>query len=584
MKRPGILFAAGILAVAAGALALRLPRLDRRPMHCDEANQAVKAGLLLETGVYRYDPLEHHGPSLYWLTLPSLWLNGARELAETNETMYRLVPVVFGAGLIVLLLLVGDGLGRGAAIVAGLLTAISPAMVFYSRYYIQEMLLVFFTFAMIGFAWRYARTRSLGWAVAAGVSLGMMHATKETWILSGAAMGAALVLTLVWARFRDGRQPPVRAYLCPSALMAVVVGLATACLVAVLFYSSLGTNWSGPGDSILAYATYWRRGNANGAHTDHPWYYYFQLLFAYRPARGFFWSEGLVAALAAVGAILSLSRRERAGVRGDENAERQTIAEDTCGGGLPPTAISLPLARFLTFYTLVLTALYTAILYKTPWCMLSFFHGMILLAGIGAWSLLRAIGCPWARLLVGLLLAAGAAQLGWQSYALNFRFAADQRNPYVYAHASGDVLNLAAQMERLAQASPDGHDMVIHVVTPANYWPLPWYLRGFHRDHVGYWQDPAAWSRDARHSPPPSVIILTPDVQPAIDAGLGAAYNQQMMFGLQPGVLLSVYVREDLWQAFLRQQAARRIHRKTQTLADWRQMRKDIDLRSSVDR
>ena len=42
------------LALAAG-LWLRLARLDARPMHHDEANQAVKFGALLETGEYRYD-------------------------------------------------------------------------------------------------------------------------------------------------------------------------------------------------------------------------------------------------------------------------------------------------------------------------------------------------------------------------------------------------------------------------------------------------------------------------------------------------------------------------------------------------
>ena len=65
-----------------------------------------------------------------------------------------------------------------------MLTAISPALVFYSRYYIQETLLVFFTLAAVGCGWRYLRTHRLGWIVAAGASVGMMHATKETWILS----------------------------------------------------------------------------------------------------------------------------------------------------------------------------------------------------------------------------------------------------------------------------------------------------------------------------------------------------------------------------------------------------------------
>ncbi len=86
-------------------LIFRVYNLDKRPMHHDEANQAVKCGRLLEEGRYQYDPLDHHGPSLYYLTLPFAWLTGSRSLADLNETVIRLVPAFFGSGLILLLLL-----------------------------------------------------------------------------------------------------------------------------------------------------------------------------------------------------------------------------------------------------------------------------------------------------------------------------------------------------------------------------------------------------------------------------------------------------------------------------------------------
>jgi uncharacterized protein (TIGR03663 family) len=571
MKRPSALFAVSILGLAAAALAIRLPRLAARPMHCDEANQAVRAGLLWETGVYEYDPKEHHGPTLYWLTLPSLWASGAKDFGHSTEFTYRIVPVVFGVGLIVLSLLVADGLGRGPAILAAFFTAISPAMVFYSRYYVQEMLLVFFTFAAIACGWRYVRSRSIGWAVAAGASFGLMHATKETWILAAAAMVIGLALTIVWtllgdaagrlpksarlrksaevsSRSREGEAPAepetgrggpcisrsfalpaLRSHLRPVPLLAAVVAAGG---VAVAFYSSFDEHWlKGPLNSILAYGTYFQRGTDPGIHR-HPWFYYLSLLVANRPAKGFFWTEGLIVGLAAVGFVSALLRRTAPGF-----------------------------GRFLALYTLVLTVLYCAIPYKTPWCLLSFFHGMILLAGVGAWAILRWLpGIPL-KGLICILLAAGAGHLARECCLLNFnpRYYADYRNPYVYAHTSTDLLNLAARMERLAQLSPEGHDMVVHVVTPDNSWPLPWYLRKLdphpwrqldHRN-VGYWQDPAKWANETAMLPPPSVIILTPDVQEAVTAGLRAAYNQQMMFGLRPEVFVSVWVREDLWQAFL---------------------------------
>jgi uncharacterized protein (TIGR03663 family) len=519
-------FLIGMLLLAAAALALRLPRLALRPMHCDEANQAVLAGTLFDTGVYRYDPFEYHGPTMPWLAQPALWLYGTSDFAHSREQPYRLVPVAFSVGLILLLLAVGDGLGRAAALVAAALTALSPALVFYGRCYIHETLLVFFTFAAIACGWRYFRSRSLAWAALTGASLGLMYSTKETWILAAAAMAAGLVLTAA-CHGRDAGATPTNTGETPApprrTTRAIFTAALTAVLVAVACYSSFGTNWRGPLDSLLTYTIYWRRGSQAGIHT-HPWYYYLQLLFAYRGARGFFWSEGLIGVLAVIGCGVGLT-----------------------GRGIAPQ--QRPLLRFLAIYTLVLTVLYGAIPYKTPWCLLSFLHGMILLGGVGAWAALRAAKRLPLRIAVALLLAAGLAHLGWQSYLLNFRFYAEGRNPWVYAATSPDVRNLAREIERIAAAAPNEQEMTIHVVTPDNYWPLPWYLRQFRPGQVGYWQDAAAWAEDSRRCPPPAVLILTADVQPVVDRALRASYNKQMIFGLRPGVLVTVYVREDLWRS-----------------------------------
>ena len=379
-----------LLALAVLALELRLVDLAARPMHCDEATQARKAGDLLTTGVYKYDPHEYHGPSLCFFTLPSLWMNGVHTFGESEETAYRIVPVLFGVGLILLLLLVADGLGPGATVLAGVFTAISPAMVYYSRYYIQETLLVFFTFAAIGCTWRAIRGRSLAWLVPAGAAFGMMHATKETWVFAAAAMIAGVILSVAWRRLGKGTRPVVGSwagwYLWPWPM------LEAALVVAVVFYSSFGRDWSGPGQSIMAYVNYYQRGSQggeSGIHV-HPWYFFLQLL-TYNRSPGFFWSEGLIVGLALVGILAAL-----------------------IGRGLPEPQKAF--GRFLAFYTPVLTALYAVIPYKTPWCLLSFLHAMILLAGIGVWALLRWTPTWPLKVLLGLVLAVVAGPLSWQCY------------------------------------------------------------------------------------------------------------------------------------------------------------------------
>ena len=314
-------------------------------MHGDEANQAVKAGALLDSGVYRYDPEEHHGPALYYSALISARLGGTSRFSDTTESTFRIVPVFFGVLLILLLIPLRGALGPQAAVFAGLFTAVSPAFVYYSRYFIQEMLLVFFTFGVLVAGWNYVRRRSLPWALATGFFLGLMHATKETAVIAYGSMVGAVLLTAWWAR-RDGEAVrPGLAVNPRHAAAAAVVAVG----VSVVLYSSFFTHGRGPLDSILAYGNYFHRAGAAGIH-DKPWSYYLELLAFVQRRPGPWWSEGIVLVLALVGAWSIVARKE--GPEGDRS-----------------------FLRFLVVYTALMTLAYSAIPYKTPWCALGFLHG-----------------------------------------------------------------------------------------------------------------------------------------------------------------------------------------------------------------
>lgn len=517
-----------MVAVAAGALALRLPRLALRPMHGDEAVEAFRTGRLYDEGFYRYDPHEYHGPTLHYFTLPFLWLSGARSFAESSEVTFRLVDVAFGLGAVLLLSLLADGLGRPETILAALLMAISPAMVFYNRYYIHESLLVFFTLAAIATAWHYTRCGKLVWAILAAVSLALMHATKETCVLAFAAMGLALAAKLGWLKIW-GEPARIRGLIKPSHLaIAIAAGLA----VSVVLFSSFFTNWRGPLDSILTFANYLRRSGGAGMH-DQPWHYYLGLLAFARYGRGAWWSEGLILALAGVGLVAALWPAR---------------------SGRPK-----PLARFLAFYTLILTSLYAAVPYKTPWCLMSFYSGMILLAGVGAVALIRLVPTHLLKGVAALLLAAGAWQLGGQAWRASHdrRWVADRRNPYVYAHTSFDLLEIPRRAEQLAALHPLGRQMVIKIVAPDHdYWPLPFYLRRF--PNVGYWpkHDPATGRllEAIPSDPDADVVIASAEVVPELEKRLRGRYFTETR-GLRPTVHLIVHIRQELWDAFLATQA-----------------------------
>ena len=71
---------------------LRFPDRAAKPMHVDETTQAVKLGELM-AGHYKYDPVDHHGPTLLYATLPVKWFSSARTWNDPD-----LEPAKIGSG------------------------------------------------------------------------------------------------------------------------------------------------------------------------------------------------------------------------------------------------------------------------------------------------------------------------------------------------------------------------------------------------------------------------------------------------------------------------------------------------------
>ena len=231
-------------------------------------------------------------------------------------------------------------------------------------------------------------------------------------------------------------------------------------MVALILFSSFFANAAGPLDSVRTYLPWLHRAGGDSPHI-HPWSFYLHRLLFFHAAKGPVWSEALILVLAVLGAWAAFARRALA----DASAR---------------------FVRFLALYSFALTAAYSLISYKTPWCLLGFWHGMILLAGVGAAALLRSVERRFLRLTLGLLLLAGAGHLAWQARLANMTYAADPRNPYVYAQTSPDMLNLVRQVEALAKVHAQGDQMLVKVMAPdSDYWPLPWYLRNLKQ--IGWW-------------------------------------------------------------------------------------------------
>ncbi|HEX3716734.1 MAG TPA: flippase activity-associated protein Agl23 [Verrucomicrobiae bacterium] len=507
---------AGMAVLTVFGLWLRLHDLRLRPMHNDEGVNAMKFQALWVNNNYKYDPNEFHGPTLPYLTLFSAWLSGKRDFNQFTETTFRAVPAIFGAGLILLLLIVAADLGNVETLWAAALIAVSPAMVFYSRYYIHEIPLVFFTAFSFFSLWRYCKSGRLAWALAAGIGLGLMAATKETFVFAIAALGLAIASSTVWSRWRE---PDATRLKWQGRWTHVLFALAAALVVAALFFSSFFTNGRGLLDAVLAYGPWFRRAGGESIHT-HPWPFYFQHLFWFHSAGGPIWSEGFAGALAAVGFFVALFGTAR------------------------------PLLRIIAFYTVWLTLIYTILAYKTPWCLLGFYHGMILLAAVGAASILRACKTVGFKTAVFLVLVIGVAQLGWQARRGNFGaqksgalYCASPKNPYVYSQTSPDILRLVSTVDGLAHVSPDGYNTVVEVISPQSYWPLPWYLRRFTK--VGYWDQ-------TPNQPLAPIMIVSTDLRAAFDERPDKTHLMAGYFQLRPNVFMELYVSTALWAEYVK--------------------------------
>jgi uncharacterized protein (TIGR03663 family) len=507
--------AAALVAVAlTAALALRAARLDVRPMHHDEANQAIKFGDLLERGEYRYDFRDHHGPTLYYLALPSAWLAGRHTLASLDEVTLRRVPVAFGVATILLLPLLSAGIGRTATAVAAILMAVSPAMIFYSRMFIQESLFACFTLAFVIAVGRIATDGGRAWWILAGISAGFAVATKETSVI---VLPAAIIASRL-GRWSLGPERAQHLLASGRWRAPLVASLVAAAGIAFVFYSSFFAAPAGVLEPFRGASTYLARGIDPASHA-HGWDYYLRLL-TYTSAGGTKWSEGFVVALAVVGGAAAWGRHD------------------------PSDPRKIFWTRYLACDVVITATIFSVVPYKTPWNVLPFYVVTFAVAGVGFATLAEATESRAFRGALTASLMIAAFNLGWQAWRAAVTYAADPRNPYVYAQTVPDAARMARRILDLAALHPDGTHMQVSVIAPPyEQWPMPWYLRTM--PNVGYWTVPG--DPVAMQAP---VIVCSMENTGAMEAALGGRYASEF-FGLRPDVLLNLYVERGLWEQFL---------------------------------
>ena len=514
---PDRVWMVSVIVIFIIAAVLRLYDLNLVPLHHDEGVNGNFLVRLVREGKYRYDPENYHGPTLYYFSALIPWIiklffgAAARDRYGLTTFAIRLVPVVFGLGTIGLVFLLRKNLGSVATLAAGLLLAISPGAVYLSRYYIHEMLFVFFTLGIVVAGLWFYKYRNPSYLIPAAASAALLFATKETAFISVGVLIIALGLTVLYVRVirktlhaggKRGRTPRgsfntlVSEMGGPTTLVwNVVLALLIFIALWVLFYSSFFKNSQGIWDSFKTFAIWTRTGTLAHAH---PRDKYIVWLFL---------SEGALLILGAIGAIIVVYKPKNS------------------------------LALFCALWAFGLTAAYSLIPYKTPWLVLNFIVPLALIAGYAIQAIYE-----WdhgrLRLVAALMLVAISVGT-YQSIDLNFFNYDTDRMPYVYvyAHTKRNTLDLVDEIERIAKEEA-GPQTGISIISP-DYWPLPWYLRDYTR--VGYFGRMAATTE--------AIVIANENQKPEIEANFGELYEQIMSnepggtFELRPGVKLLLYQR-----------------------------------------
>jgi uncharacterized protein (TIGR03663 family) len=419
--------------IVALAAALRLFLLGIKPPHFDEGINGWFVDQMTKSGFYRYDPTNYHGPLHFYV----LFL--AQTLFGRNVWALRMPVVLISIASVWLTLKFQPFVGRNVARLAALAMAISPGFVFYGRYSIHEVWLVFFSMLFVLGLIGLWKAGTPGYLWCAGMGLTGMILTKETYIIHVTC--AVIAAGVCYISHRLNPVPDVRPALQTWDMIDLAFVVGTGLATIVFFYSGTFLHWSGVKGLYQAYAAWFSTGTEGHGH-EKPWYYWLKLIWRYEiPVLG-----GLI-----VCAFCQFFRN-----------------------------ITL---RYLAIYGVGTLIAYSVVHYKTPWCIISIIWPFLFIFAAGVFL------APLTYKRAAYVIA-GAMLLwsfGWTIWLNYFRCTTDTE-PYVYVQTYNDVFKLSRPVLALAERNPSYYQMVGHIIRTSSY-PLPWVLGDF--PHVGYYEHEA---------------------------------------------------------------------------------------------
>lgn len=161
------------LVLLAAALVMRLWELGGRAMHYDEAIHLHYAWKLSNLEEFIHSPWMHGPFQIEYVAL----IFGI--FGDTDFTS-RLGYVLFGVALVALPYFLRQHLGSAGSLFTGVMLTFSPALLYFSRFGRNDIIMVFWATALLVLLWRYMHEEKNRYLFLTSAVLALMFATKET--------------------------------------------------------------------------------------------------------------------------------------------------------------------------------------------------------------------------------------------------------------------------------------------------------------------------------------------------------------------------------------------------------------------
>ncbi len=510
------------------AFILRFFLLDLKLLHHDEAIHSWFSYELLTKGSWIYDP-SYHGPFLYFVTAGMFALFGSSDLVA------RLLPSLFGFAIIPLVYCIYriGYINKNQALIAALLIAISPDMVYFSRFLRHDIFMLFFTMLLLVAILYWFERGTTRFAVLAAIAAAGALCCKEE-------MPVFLIVFFLFFAFAvwKGRLALPPAWKADLLLFIVLVIAIVSILYSAFFFhpeTLVGQNFQIglQGMHFEANTTGWYQAVTHwvAMHEEQrlggPMYFYIPFFLLY---------ELPIFILALIGAVQFMTtglhpflfiKRVKNWIREHRFAlstgDLAVVTLQQLHNRQDTDKKSEEFFRFCIVWMIAAMAFYAYVGEKVPWLIIPQLLPMCFLA---------TYKLNWQKTAFAL---AGCIFLIVMTWHVAF-VPADINEPIVQVQNSEDMREVMGLMDNSSHI----------VIASQDYWPLPWYYRGDKWQKIQFYGDRV--DVDTLIKDHPGVIILhDTESYPSIEGYTKKTYKLAYWFSFYDNEnrLLDYYLHRD---------------------------------------